>query len=90
METSDAVRGRVEALRQLLPLDLTTPLLAFLVSDGAIYGIVTQIEDAQPMSYADRNLVRLFLFFFLTKCVLITPPGIFSLCEATEAPHLSD
>lgn len=57
METSDAVRGRVEALRQLLPLDLTTPLLAFLVSDGAIYGIVTQIEDAQPMSYADRNLV---------------------------------
>ncbi len=63
METSDCVRGRVEALRQLLPLDLTTPLLAFLISDVAIYGIVTQIEDAQPMSYADRNLVRLFLFF---------------------------
>ncbi|PBK85727.1 hypothetical protein ARMGADRAFT_1017797 [Armillaria gallica] len=56
-ETCDAIRGRVEALRQLLPLDLTTPLLAFLVSDGAIYGIVTQVDDAQPMSYADRNLV---------------------------------
>ncbi|KAK0216308.1 hypothetical protein IW262DRAFT_1399422 [Armillaria fumosa] len=56
-ETSDAVRNRVEAMRQLLPLDLTTPLQAFLVSDGAIYGIVTKIEDAQPMSYADRNLV---------------------------------
>ncbi|PBK85697.1 hypothetical protein ARMGADRAFT_1017767 [Armillaria gallica] len=57
METSEAIRGRVEALRQLLPLDLTTPPLALLVSDGAIYGIVTPIEDAQPMSYADRSLV---------------------------------
>ncbi|KAK0494369.1 hypothetical protein EDD18DRAFT_1176584 [Armillaria luteobubalina] len=56
-DTAYVVRSRVEAMRQLLPLDLTTPLKAFLVSDGAIYGVVTQIEDAQPMSYADRTLV---------------------------------
>ncbi|KAK0477018.1 hypothetical protein IW261DRAFT_1566482 [Armillaria novae-zelandiae] len=56
-ETSNAIWGRVEAMRQLLPLDLTTPLQAFLVSEGDICGIVTLIEDSQPMSYADRTLV---------------------------------
>ncbi|KAK0457040.1 uncharacterized protein EV420DRAFT_1748937 [Desarmillaria tabescens] len=56
--TSLCIENRLEAMRQLLPLDLTTPLQAHLVSDGSIYGLVNKIEeDSRSVTYVDRNLV---------------------------------
>ncbi|KAK0189423.1 hypothetical protein F5146DRAFT_1050904 [Armillaria mellea] len=45
IRSSWSVQNRVEATRQLWPLDLTTPPEALLVSDDAIYGIALRIED---------------------------------------------
>ncbi|KAK0433167.1 hypothetical protein EV421DRAFT_1910312 [Armillaria borealis] len=57
-DSSENIWHRVEAMRQLLPLDLTTPLQALLVSAGCIYGVVAQIEEGtRAMTFSDRTLV---------------------------------
>ncbi|KAK0440080.1 hypothetical protein EV421DRAFT_1905551 [Armillaria borealis] len=57
-DSTENIRHRVEAMRQLLPLDLTTPLQALLVSAGCIHGVVAQIEEGtRAMTFSDRTLV---------------------------------
>ncbi len=49
----------IDGCRHLEPLDLTTPVLACLVRDGHMIGLVKRIEEgARMVSYKDRALVR--------------------------------
>ncbi len=49
----------INGCRHLEPLDLTTPVLACLVRDGHMIGVVKCVEEgARMVSYKDRALVR--------------------------------
>ncbi len=48
----------IDGCRHLEPLDLTTPVLACLVRDGRMIGVVKCVEEgARMVSYKDRALV---------------------------------
>ncbi|KAK0216276.1 hypothetical protein IW262DRAFT_207144 [Armillaria fumosa] len=56
--SSLALQCMIDGCRHLEPLDLTTPLLACLVRDGRMIGVVKYVEEgARMVSYKDRTLV---------------------------------
>ncbi|KAK0477080.1 hypothetical protein IW261DRAFT_305450 [Armillaria novae-zelandiae] len=58
LTSSLALQCMIDGCRHLEPLDLTTPVLACLVRDGHMIGLVKCIEEgARMMSYKDRALV---------------------------------
>ncbi|KAK0216264.1 hypothetical protein IW262DRAFT_1464800 [Armillaria fumosa] len=58
LTSSLALQCMIDGCRHLEPLDLTTPVLACLVRDGHMIGLVKRIEEgARMVSYKDRALV---------------------------------
>ncbi|SJL10992.1 uncharacterized protein ARMOST_14390 [Armillaria ostoyae] len=58
LTSSLALQCMIDGCRHLEPLDLTTPVLACLVRDGHMIGLVKRIEEgARMVSYKDRTLV---------------------------------
>ncbi|KAK0440117.1 hypothetical protein EV421DRAFT_1963228 [Armillaria borealis] len=58
LTSSLALQRMIDGCRDLEPLDLTTPVLACLVHDGYMIGVVKCVEEGTRMvSYKDRTLV---------------------------------
>ncbi|PBK69403.1 hypothetical protein ARMSODRAFT_1038032 [Armillaria solidipes] len=58
LTSSLALQCMIDGCRHLEPLDLTTPVLACLVRDGRMIGVVKCVEEgARMVSYKDRALV---------------------------------